>query len=161
MLFQTLFIVLWEFRKAALLFLIFYKDLPYALSCTVDAYADDSTMTVSDDNLEDIGSTLTENCKIVRDWMVGNKLKLNAEKTHLLTVGTSARLRIQETSLKVSMDDVELTENDDQSEMLLGVHVQSDLKWHIHVNYLLSKLQTRLNALERLRYILPFTQRNL
>ena len=93
--------------------------------------------------------------------MVGNKLKLNAEKTHLLTVGTSARLRIQETSLKVSMDDVELTENDDQSEMLLGVHVQSDLKWHKHVNYLLNKLQTRLNALERLRYILPFTQRNL
>ena len=144
-----------------LLFLIFYNDLPYALNCTVDAYADDSTMTVSDDNLEEIGSTLTENCKIVRDWMVGNKLKLNAEKTHLLTVGTSARLRIQETSLKVSMDDVELTENDHQSEMLLGVHVQSDLKWHKHVNYLLNKLQTRLNALERLRYILPFTQRNL
>ena len=85
-----------------LLFLIFYNDLPYALSCTVDAYADDSTMTVSDDNIEEIGSTLTENCKIVRDWMVGNKLKLNAEKTHLLKVGTSARLRIQETSLKVS-----------------------------------------------------------
>ena len=57
------------------------------------------------------------------------------------------------------MDDVELTENDDQSEMLLGVHVQSDLKWHKHVNYLLNKLQTRLNALERLRYILPFTQK--
>ena len=55
MLFQTLFIVLWEFRKAALLFLIFYNDLPYALSCAVDAYADDSTMTVSDDNIEEIG----------------------------------------------------------------------------------------------------------
>ena len=85
------------------LLLIYYNDLPYALSCTVDVYADDSTMTVSADNIEEIGSTLTENCKTARDLMVGNKLILNAEKTNLLTVGTSTRQRTQETSLNVSL----------------------------------------------------------
>ena len=62
----------------------------------MDAYADDSTMTVSAANIDEIGASLTENCKVVKDWMIGNKMKLNAGKTHLLTVGTSARLRLQD-----------------------------------------------------------------
>ena len=37
-----------------LLFLIFYNDLPYSVSCEVDAYADDSTMTVSGSTTEEI-----------------------------------------------------------------------------------------------------------
>lgn len=139
-----------------LFFLIFYNDLPYTLSCAVDAYADDSTMTVSAANIDEIGASLTENCKVVKDWMIGNKLKLNAGKTHLLTVGTSARLRLQDSTLKVNMDGVDLVESEGQTEKLLGVLIQSDLKWHSHLNELLSKLQTRLNALERLRHILPF-----
>ena len=139
-----------------LFFLVFYNDLPYSLSCPVDAYADDSTMTVSAECLEDIGVCLSENCSIVSDWMRGNKLKLNPTKTHLLTIGTQARLRIQQTTLKVTMDGIQLEEKVGQSELLLGVHVQSNLKWHKHVDELLKKLQTRLNALERLKYCLPF-----
>ena len=137
------------------MYLIFYNDLPYSLSCAVDAYADDSTMTVSAASVEEIGDSLSENCEIVKEWMLGNKLKLNAGKTHLLTVGTSTRLRLQETTLKVSMDGVDLMETEEQTEKLLGVWIQSNLKWHKHLNELLSRLQTRLNALERLRHILP------
>ena len=109
----------------------------------MDAYADDSTMTVSAANIDEIGASLTENCKVVKDWMIGNKLKLNAGKTHLLTVGTSARLRLQDSTLKVNMDGVDLVESEGQTEKLLGVLIQSDLKWHSHLNELLSKLQTR------------------
>ena len=73
--------------------------------------------------------------------MLGNKLKVNAEKTHLLTVGTSARLRSQDSPLKVKMDGIDIRESDSQAEMLLGVTIQSNLKWHNHVNSLLNRLQ--------------------
>ena len=76
-----------------LLFLIFYNDLPSFLHCELDAYADDSTMTVTAKSTDEIRVKLTENCELVSEWMLGNKLKLNADKTHLMTVGTSECLR--------------------------------------------------------------------
>ena len=84
-----------------LLFLIYYNDLPYSLSCSVDVYADDSTMTVTANTVDEISDSLSFNCEQVSRWMLGNRLKLNAEKTHLLTVGTGTRLRRQDTQVKV------------------------------------------------------------
>ena len=52
-----------------LLFLIYYNDLPYSLSCQIDAYADDSTITVSANTVAEISDSLTQNCIVVKDWM--------------------------------------------------------------------------------------------
>ena len=84
-----------------LLFLIFFNDLPSSLNsdADADAYADDTTLTVTGSDLSEIGDKMTENCNLVSTWMVGNKLKLNADKTHLMTVGTIERLRIQQSLL--------------------------------------------------------------
>ena len=49
-------------------------------------------MSFSHKNVDNIGDTLTRNCSKVNTWMKENKFKLNAEKTHLLTVGTSIRV---------------------------------------------------------------------
>ena len=139
-----------------LFFLIFYNDLPFSVKhCSIDAYADDSTMTISSNSVQDIGSRLTQDCKTVADWMAGNRLKLNADKTHLLTVGTGARLRVQQSKVSVSMDGIYLRESVDGSESLLGCQIQRDLKWHAHIDTLLKKLQLRLSALENLKRAVP------
>ena len=143
-----------------LLFLIFYNDLPLSLNCPLDAYADDSTMSVSGTTVEEISNSLTDCCKTVSDWMLGNKLKLNADKTHQLTVGTSSRLRVQDSSVKVNMDGITLTENPDRNELLLGCYIESNLKWHKQIDYLMGKLQIRLGALRKLGNRLPFKLRN-
>ena len=54
--------------------------------------ADDSAMTVIAATTQSIGQVLTDSCSIVSYWMLANKLKLNADKTHLITVGTAERL---------------------------------------------------------------------
>ena len=76
-----------------LFFLIFYNDLPYSLKCEIEVFADDSTMTTTAKNVKEIGDNLTQEGAKVTQWMIENKLKLNAEKTHLLTVGTQEHLR--------------------------------------------------------------------
>ena len=134
-----------------LFFLIFYNDLPYSVECPVDAFADDSTMTVTGTNVEEIGSKLTENCQVVSNWMASNRLKLNPDKTHLMTVGTGARLRMQETKVKVTMNEIELVESDDKAETLLGCLIEPDLKWHKQVNRLLVRLKARLTALQHIK----------
>ena len=73
-----------------LFFLIFYNDLPFSLDCDIDAYADDSTMGQSGDDVGQVGEVLTSNCARVSTWMKENKFKLNAGKTHLSTEGASA-----------------------------------------------------------------------
>jgi len=143
-----------------LLFLIFFNDLPLSVNCSLDAYADDSSMTVSGKSIEEISNTLTECCKTVSDWMLGNKLKLNADKTHLLTFGTSSRLKMQESSVVVHMDGIRLNESTDRNELLLGCYVESTLKWHKQIDYSMGKLQVWLGALRKLGNKLPFDLRN-
>ena len=99
---------------------------------------------------------MTENCELVNGWMKGNKLKLNASKTHHMTVGTGARLRIQESSVVVSMDGCILGESEDKVETLLGVKIEPHLKWHKQVEELLKKLKKRLAGLSHLRSILSY-----
>ena len=144
-----------------LLFLVFYNDLPYTVSCPVDVYADDSTMTVSANTIDEIGTHLTEACNVVSSWMVDNRLKVNPEKTHLLTVGTERRLRQQESQVQVSMDRVQLQESAQSSELLLGVFIEPSLKWHRQIREVLKKLQLRLCALEKLKHSLPTSQKKI
>ena len=129
------------------------------MNCAADAYADDTTLTVTGATIEEIGTRMTENCELVSNWMLGNRLKLNAGKTHLMTVGTRARLQLQNTELVVRMDDCQLEESTDKVETLLGCEVEPDLKWHKQVEELIKKLRKRLTALQNLRNIIPFSLR--
>ena len=142
-----------------LLFLIFYNDLPHSLSCPLDAYADDSTITVSDKSTEEIGAKMTENCELVSDWMVMNKLKLNADKTHLMTVGTTERLRLLENKVSVVMDGFTLEESPEKVETLLGLQIEPGLKWQKQVEELIKKLRKRLTGLAHLRNIAHYQLR--
>ena len=143
-----------------LLFLVYFNDLLHTLEGDVDTYADDTTMTVVGDNVEEIGNKLTEDCSRVSNWMKENKLKLNAEKTHLLTVGTDQKLRTLPAPVEVFMDGHLLQEDPSKSEFLLGCFIEAGLKWTHHVEYLLKKLQKRLVGLSYLKYIAPYAVRN-
>ena len=67
-----------------LLFIIFANDLPTSLSCGLDMYADDSTMTSTKGTIAEINIEVTSNCDKVTSWMMENELCLNADKTHFM-----------------------------------------------------------------------------
>ena len=141
-----------------LLFLIFFNDLPPTLENDVDSYADDTTITATAKTVMEISQSLTKDCTLVSDWMRSNRLKLNPGKTHLMTVGTGERLRISE-ELHVTMDNILLKEDKDKCELLLGCHIQANLKWKKQVDELLLKLKTRLVGLLKLKFALSFSMR--
>ena len=138
-----------------LFFLIFFNDLPHTLDCEVESYADDTTMTATGGSVEEIGVQLTTDCEKVSHWRA-NKLKLNPDKTHILTMGTQKRLSNLSETVKVTMDNVELKEDPSKCELLLGCKIQANLKWHQQVASLLTKLRKRLTGLNHLKYICPF-----
>ena len=121
-------------------------------------YADDSTISATGSTVADIGTVLTNNCSKVSDWMQRNRFKLNAEKTHLLTVGTAERLRITD-PVVVHMDGVRLEESQVKCELLLGVQIASNLKWKQQVSKVVSKLKTRIVGLNKIKFIMPYHSR--
>ena len=138
-----------------LLFIIFANDLPLSLNCHIDSYADDSTLTSTKKTIEELNLDINENCSKVSTWMSENKLCLNANKTHLIIAGTNQRLRRMDVQgkLDMQMDGFSLAQSNVQSEILLGVSIQADLKWSTHVDLLKAKLQTRLKGLQTVRNI--------
>ena len=100
----------------------------------------------------EIETKLSENCRKVSCWMTENKFKLNATKTHFLLVGTQERLNITEQPA-VIMDGVLLKENNEKCELLLGVEIQSNLKWNTQITKVIGKLKNRLIGLNKLKKI--------
>ena len=68
--------------------------------------------------------------------MMGNRLELNADKTHLMTDGTSRRLQMQENKMEVVTDETVLEESKDRFEILLECQIEPQLKWHKQVEEL-------------------------
>ena len=92
--------------------------------------------------------------------MQANRFKLNADKTHLMTVGTSSRITQLQDNIKVAMDGVRLSESKEKCEELLGETLQCDLKWSKHIESLRSKLKERLTGLEKLKYVMTKASKN-
>ena len=87
-------------------------------------------MSATGKTVAEVSATLTGDCGRVVNWMASNQFKLNASKTHLMTVGTGERLSNLDTKVDVIMDGVQLVESKEKCELLLGCELQSDLKWH-------------------------------
>ena len=137
-----------------LFFSIFFNDLPTFITEEIDCYADDSTLGATAGNVEEISYKLSRDCGHLSDWMHSNSFKLNADKTHFLTMGTSERLQTLENQLEVVMDGVILEESIDKYAVLLGVKIQCNLKWGEQIKTLTGKLKQRLAGLDRLRLIM-------
>ena len=137
-----------------LFFLIFFNDLPTYIEKNIDCYADDSTLGASGKQVEEVGTVLSSDCDQLSFWMQANSFKLNAGKTHFMTMGTTARLANMEQDLVVMMEGVRLAESPERCEELLGVTVQCDLKWSKQIENLTSKLRTRLTGLEKLKNVM-------
>ena len=145
-----------------LFFLLFVNDLPFILkSSDMDQYADDSTLTATGKSIPEINEKLEESCAVVSNWMVENKLKLNADKTHILTLGTQERLRIPGNKVTVTMDGFVLEESEEKFETLLGCSIEPNLKWHKQIRELLAKLKKRLAGLAHVKFILPYNLRKV
>ena len=78
--------------------------MAYEVNC--EQYADDTTLSASTFTAGETSSILTNNCEKITNWMSENQLKLNPDKTHMMTVGTSHRIKLQENQLNITMDGI-------------------------------------------------------
>ena len=83
-------------------------------------------------------------------WFSLNKMVPNAKKTKQLLLGTKQKLSYcADPSLNLSLQGTEIEET--VNEKLLGVKIDKHLNWNSHIDYMITKLISRVNLLKRAR----------
>ena len=138
------------------------NDLPLLLRETeVDIYADDTTIWLSGASYTDIQQTLNARLSKANSWFKLNEMETNSKKTKYLLIGTAKNLYHSETTtLELSIDNTILEES--VGEKLLGIVIDPNLFWDLHINYLITeKLNSRIFLLKKAKAYLTIECRTM
>ena len=109
-----------------------YQDTePPCVPCgSTVCYVDDGTFSVGHTDPEVLSQKLSDQYKIIADYMAANSLVINGDKTHLVVMGTK--------QTAAHRNDVKLeagphTILPSSKEKLLGAQISQDLKWNQHI----------------------------
>ena len=137
-----------------LLFLIYINDLP---NCLVHSrprmYADDTHLTFASNNLDDIEYHLNLDLAKVNKWLIANRLTLNQSKTEFMLIGARQRLCTLQSAPCLAIDNVPIKQVSQIKS--LGVHIDENLSWNIHIEEVAKKIASGIGALKRVRQFVP------
>ena len=136
-----------------LLFCVFINDLPLSISnakIQCDLFADDATLHSSDKCAQTIESCLQIGLDDVATWCDNNKMTLNPTKTECTIITTRQKHQLSDLSLNLQIKGEAIQKV--KQHRLLGVAVDNQLRWQIHIDdvcksvarnaYLLSRIKT-------------------
>ena len=136
-----------------LLFNIYLNDLFYILlnSHTCN-FADDTTISVCDIEIENLLHTLEDEALSAILWFDVNFMKLNESKCHFLTRGTEEVVYV-----KVGNELVW----ESHTEKLLGINIDKNLNFNAHLSQICKKANSKVSALARVARLLSFQKGEL
>ena len=137
-----------------LLFNVYINDLPLVITHgNIDLYADDMTIYVMGQTPETVERLLKMDLKAVENWLIENQLVVNTKKSITMLLCTSQRRR------SLSSPNLSLSLNGDQlkcvtSHKILGLIIDNNLSWDLHVKHVCSKLASILGLMWRYRDVM-------
>jgi ribonuclease P/MRP protein subunit RPP40 len=131
-----------------LLFLLYISDIgEWIESATVTGYADDTSLTMSSQDMTSSLRNLETEANNVLQYMTVNKLVAYPGKTKFLLIRGKSHKKWPEVSIMVVKES--------PSETVLGIIVNNKLQWHEqHIN-VVNKLRSQIGLMARLVYHLP------
>ena len=143
------------------LFSIYINDLPLSLKeGEADIYADDTTIWSSGNTCEEIQQNLQSSLISAEKWFTVNGMVPNTTKTKQLLIGTTQKLyHADKNSLDLFLNNTRLKEA--TNEKIFGVKIDKHLKWDKHIDFLISKLNSRICLLKRAKGYLTIQCRKL
>ena len=137
----------------SLLFIIYTSDLPLCLprECKLFMYADDSTITCSSSNINEIENNLNTALGSIYDWCARNKLTINANKTKSMLIGSKQKVHNTDHNVSIAGSSVVKV----NCVKCLGVIIDESLSWGPHVEYVKKTVSSKLGMLNRIRNYVP------
>ena len=138
----------------ALLFLLYINDLPNCLMHSQPRmYADDTYLTLAGNSVDSIELNLNEDLASISEWLTANKLTLNKSKTEFMIIGSRQRLKTLPHSPSLKIDGAPISQV--PSTKSLGVYIDENLTWNVHIENLSKKIASGIGALKRIRPFVP------
>ena len=130
-----------------LLFLIFVNDLPeHITNSKIVLYADDTILLFSDSDFNNIKRNIEMDLSAAQNWFQTNKLHVNVKKTQWMLFGTQQRLK-QVDNCSIFLGENKLERVYDYK--YLGVKMDSNLRWDVHIECMCTKISQRLGVIQR------------
>ena len=131
-----------------LLFLLFTNDLYLNIEhCSAILFADDTTLYKSHRNIRYLKWCIEEDLRTMSDWFKANKLTLNLEKTEYIFF-CARPIKVKPT---LEIDNVTLLSV--ESVKFLGLWLDQNLNWNIHVNKLITRLKRNMHLLRTPKHL--------
>ena len=130
-----------------LLFLIYINDLVYAVDMHSCLFADDTTLSISGDNLSHTIVNFSRHLIPFLDWVKYNQLTINLSKTKLMFI--TKQRAVRPSFLVIDGCNVEVVEEF----KLLGITIDHNLFFIKYVDRLKSTVNQKLYSIKRLFYL--------
>ena len=132
-----------------LLFLIYVNDITENMECTVNLFADDTSVQqrINNANSFDI---INRDLQRLPSYGIHWLVKFNATKTDYMIV-SKKRNRPNHLDLIIKCEIISESENHTH----LGVTINNKLSWSVHINMAIAKAARRLSVIRRCRDQIP------
>ena len=122
-------------------------------------FADDTNLLYQDKSLPLLESVVNEELINVCDWLLANKLTLNAKKSNYVIFHPYQRKIQSLINLKVFDREHKAFRNLERKQFVkyLGVLIDSNLSWNNHVANVALKISKTIGIIARLRHFLPLS----
>ena len=132
-----------------LLFLIFINDLPLSTQhLDYILFADDTSVFCKGKDPNTLFNLVNTQLKNISDWMDGNKLILNIDKTNFIMFGTRTTI---DSNLQLYFKNKKI--NRVSKTKFLGVIIDEKLSWNPHVDQLCNTVAKNIGILYKLHFL--------
>ena len=116
-------------------------------------YADDTHLTYADNDISKIELNLNQDLVNVSEWLIVNKLTLNKSKTEFMLIGSRQRLNTFDNAPTIAINGAPIKQVPVSKS--LGVHIDENLSWTVHIETISKKIASSIGALTRIRSFVP------
>ena len=133
-----------------LLFLLYINDLHlYLNDVHISQYADDTVISYAHENQLGTQAILANNLHYLYEWCELNKLTINIDKTKSMYFGTTNQTKTLDHTIKIKINNKDLQVVNHYK--YLGVTLDRNLNYNLHIDNLLKTLKYKLFTLAKLR----------
>ena len=136
-----------------LLFLLYINDLPNSACSLPRLFADDTCLILNSNTIPCLETKMNQDLLKVCQWCMANRIGLNPTKSNYLIIPPKLRKTTPQTYLY--LNDTPLSTS--KSFKYLGVHLDSQLNFHVHITEIEHKISRAVGIMSKLKHFLPQT----
>ena len=134
-----------------LFFLMYINDLPLHLNDNIenDLFADDASLHTSHTQIDIIQNNLQDSLDKASEWCSKNSMIIHPEKTKSMVITTRQKRQLDHPTLNLKLGETDIEQVDDHK--ILGLTIDSNLTWNIHIESLIKRISRNIFLLTKLK----------